>query len=287
MHLTLLLLTFIFLFTRTSADFRLTHYEENTVTLFCQLVAPEGTTFQYIIPYITRDNDTQELEFRDIQDNMDDSRYFGIQYPDISSKNLIGIIIIRNFRDSDLQNNFKCSQSLFNGTLIEYSLTTTNEHTATPPTSSYNHNTTHPYSSKDGSKPKGVSPNYNVTYHGVMYIPACIPCNVMLLVVGVFAAFLIICLLVIVIILRNEFKEKILCRMLSIFKRRKRTVPIVGYHMPDNTVDVPNDADTHSGSSSSQVFYSLRSEGEDLSEPAPLRLSSIDGATYTPLKVSN
>ena len=109
--------------TRVFADFRLTHHEENTVTLFCQLVAPEGTTFQYIIPYITRDNDTQELEFRDIQNNMDDSRYFGIQFPDISSKNLIGIIVIRSFRDSDLQNNFKCSQSLFNGTLIEYSLT--------------------------------------------------------------------------------------------------------------------------------------------------------------------
>ena len=278
MHLTLLLLTFIFLFTRVFADFRLTYHEDNTVTLFCQLVAPEGTTFQYIIPYITRDNDTQELEFGDIRNDMNDSRYFGIQFPDKSSKNLIGIIIIRNFRDSDLQNKFKCSQSLFNGTLIEYPLTTANEHTATLPTSSYNHNTTHPYSNKDGSKPKGASPNYNVV---------CILCNVMLLVVGVFTAFLIICLSVIIIILRNEFKEKILCRMLSIFKRRKRTVPIVGYHMPDNTVDVPSDADTHSGSSSSQVFYSLRSEGEDLSEPAPLRSSSSDGATYTPLKVSN
>ena len=104
------------------SEFRLIQERDNTVSLFCQLLTQKGS-FKSIVPHIAWSG-SQTFEFIDIRDQLNDSRYFGSHFPDSAAKNLIGIVVIRDFRDSDLQNNFKCSQNLFNGTLLEYQLTT-------------------------------------------------------------------------------------------------------------------------------------------------------------------
>ena len=57
---------------------------------------------------------------------LNDDRYFGSHFPIIGPKarKLIGIVVIRDFRESDLQNNFTCFQYFDNGTLLAYPLST-------------------------------------------------------------------------------------------------------------------------------------------------------------------
>ena len=280
MHYYLLLLTLISHFTRTSTDFILTRKEYNTVTLFCQLIST-GESFNSIIPGITWGDSDRKFEFIDIRDQMNDDRYFGSHFPDPKAKNLVGDVVIRDFRESDLQNNFKCTQSLINGTRIEYALTIAND-TATLPTASSTYTTSHSYSR---NKTRGMT---NTTHPGTMYIPPCtqntlhIDVYIPLILLSFITSCLFMTLLALVVILRSEIKEKFFCRKPSIPKRRQTNVHRVGYYISSNTVNVATDSDTHSARSSShssQEYYSF--QADDLSEPVIL---DNDSSTEPPVK---
>ena len=245
------------------------------MTLLCQLYSAEDS-FKSIVPEIAWGVGTQTFEFIEIRNQLNDGRYFGSHFPDPDAKNLIGNVVIRNFTDSDFQKNFSCTQTLLNGSRVEYALTISNEHTPAPPTAS--NATNHSYT--------------NTAHPDTMHPPSC-PLNMFLAVTWTVTAIIInillsICLLFLVGVFRCEIKEKI-CKlkprllMSNLFGRRE-DIERVESHSPPDTMDATTNGDTNSESNSSQIFHSFPSETEDLQEAATLRRSV---SSETPVKSSH